>query len=72
MKFKKYYKENQGRFADDLFDMLRYDLKKIVEFLKNEECMQYYKKTKRASFLHPHERNAIGADMIEDLIKRLQ
>lgn len=72
MKFKKYYKENQDRFAEDLFDQLRYDLKKIVEFLRNEECMQYDKKTKRATFLHPHERNLFASDMIDDLIKRLQ
>jgi hypothetical protein len=72
MKFKKYYKENQDSFAEDLFEQLSYDLKKIVEFLKNEECLEYNKKIKKAFFLQPQERNEIGAVMIEDLIKRLQ
>jgi hypothetical protein len=72
MNFKKYYKENQDSFAKDLFEQLRYDLKKIAQFLKNKECLEYLENTKKAFFLQPQKRNEIGAGMIEDLIKRLQ
>jgi hypothetical protein len=72
MKLKKYYKQNQDRFAEDLFDFIRYDLNNIAEFLVKEDVIEYNKKTLKTSWVSPDEKNKIAAKMIQDLIKRLQ
>jgi len=73
MKLKKYYKQNQDRFAEDLFELIRYDLSNIADFLLGEDEIEYKKKGHKTSWaLFPDEKNKIAVKMIQDLIKRLQ
>jgi len=72
MKLKKYYKQNQDRFAEDLFELIRYDLSNIADFLLGEDEIEYKKNKQKTSWaLFPDEKNKIAVKMIQDLIKRL-
>jgi hypothetical protein len=73
MKLKKYYKQNQDRFAEDLFELIRYDLSNIADFLLGEDEIEYKKNKQKTSWsLFPDEKSKIAVKMIQDLIKRLQ